>query len=180
MLPSTMASRYRALLLTTATVLFVAPASAERVDRVESVLGERVVTTSDLALEQVLSVRDPSLVPALTRATLQALEDQRRIRGYAGDVRLYQPSRRALEARQATLRRTFDAPGEWEEFLTDWGLSEEAIQALLLNRLVVETTVLRTLGVPTPETESAWLARYEAWLVSLREAQAPHRPEALE
>ncbi len=180
MLPSTMASRYPALFLSTAALLVTAPAGAERVDRVVSVLGERVVTTSDLALEQVLSVRDPSLVPALSRADLLALEDQRRIRGYAGDVRLYQPGRRALDARQAALRRSFQAPGEWEAFLEDWGLTEEVVQALLLNRLVVETTVLRTLGVPTPETEDAWLARYDAWLVSLREGQAPHRPATLE
>ena len=154
-------------------------AAAERVDRVESVLGERVVTTSDIALEHVLAARDPSPVPALVAADRAGLEDQRRVRGHAGQVRLYQPSTRALEARLAALRRTFEAPGAWEDFLATWGLSDAALRAMVLNRMVVETTVLRTLGTPVPGEEDAWRQRYDAWMDELRAGQEPHHPEPL-
>ena len=145
----------------------------------ESVLGERVVTTSDIALEAQLSVRDPSVIPALFQGNANALEDQRRIRGHAGQVRLYQPSQRALEARLIALRRTFEAPGEWEAFLLEWGLTEETIQVLVRNRMVVEAAVLRTLGAPVEGEEQAWLARYQGWVTGLRAEGLVHRPEPL-
>jgi hypothetical protein len=180
MLPSVMASPIPARLLCALVLLAAEPVRAERVDRVLSVLGERVVTASDLALEQVLAARDPSVVPALRRADVAALEDQRRIRGHAGQVRLYQPGRRALDNRHADLRRTFEAPGAWEGFLADWGLTEESVQALVLNRMVVEITVLRTLGAPETGAEAAWVVRYETWMAGLRADLEPHRPEMLE
>jgi len=174
-----MASRIPALVLAGALAGPPGTAAAERVDRVVSVLGERVVTESDVALEQVLRLHDPSVVPALIGGDAAALEDQRRIRGHAGQIRLYQPSRRALDARMASLRRSFEAPGAWGDFLGRWGLIEESVQALVLNRMVVEITVLRTLGAPEPGQEEAWLARYRTWLDGLSAGAEPHRPEPL-
>ncbi len=178
MLPPTMASRSLTPLLLLA-LAWPGTVAAERVDRVLSVLGERVVTASDLALEAELAVRDPSVVPALSAGDLSSLEDQRRIRGLAGQVRVYRPSRRALDARIAALRSTFVAPGSWQAFLVQWGLGEEALAALVLNRMVVEAATLRAVGVPEAGQEQAWQARYEAWIAELREAQPPHHPEPL-
>ena len=181
MLPLAMASRIPALLCCVA-LLASAPARAERVDSVLSVVGERVVTESDLALAQVLTERDPSPVPALNvgpEGALERVEDQRLIRGQAGKVRLYQPSRRALQARLDALRRTFPAPGEWEAFLVRWGLSEDEIRILLLNRMVLESAVLRSMGTPAGPDDDDWLDRYEAWLGELRASASIYRPEPI-
>ncbi len=181
MLPLAMASRIPVLLVCVA-LLVPLSARAERVDRVVSVVGERVVTESDLALAQVLAERDPSPVPALavTRSgALQQVEDQRLIRGQAGKVRLYQPRNRALQARLDALRRTFPAPGEWEAFLVQWGLGEDELRILLLNRMVVESAVLRSVGTPAGPDDDDWLDRYEAWLGELRAGASIYRPEPI-
>ena len=89
------------------------------------------------------------------------------------------PGTSALEARLIALRRTFEAPGEWEAFLLEWGLTEETIQVLVRNRMVVEAAVLRTLGAPVEGEEQAWLARYQGWVTGLRAEGLVHRPEPL-
>jgi hypothetical protein len=178
-LPSCVASRTPVLTGVVLAALCLGPAYGERIDRVVSVVGERVVTETDLLLEEELRARDPSPVPALSQGGVQALEDQRWIRGHAGQVRVYQPNRRALEARIAALRRTFEAPGEWEDFLARWGMSEDTIRALMLNRMIVETTVLRTLGSPDPGHDLPWQAKYESWLEELRATGETHRADPL-
>ncbi len=181
MLPDVVASRIPVLMV--AAALLASPAAiAERVDRVVSIVGERVVTESDLALAIELTARDSSVVPALVvtaEDALQRLEEQRLVREQAGQVRLYQPTRRALQARLDAVRRTFPAPGEWEAYLTRWGLTEDTLRIVLLNRMVVEHAVLRTLGTPTGPDDDDWHGRYETWLEELRSEASIYRPEPI-
>lgn len=116
------------------------------VDAIVAVVGDRLVTRSDLRLEEQLTWRDPSpsrVLQARRGDTLQFLVEVAMIRGLAGDVTVYQPSRAEVDARRARLRATWDDPGAYEAFLVSNGLDEDRLAGALYARMVVEGYVRR-------------------------------------
>ena len=146
----------------------------ERIDRIVAVVGERLVTASDVELEAILTARDPRSVAVLSagaRTPLESLIDAAIIRGLAGNIAVYQPDDADVRARLDALRATFEDPDAWRRFLLAFGLDEDALAGILYSRMVVERVVHRNVGLASEaarETPDAYLKRYEAWIAERR------------
>lgn len=129
------------------------PDQAQVVDRLVAVVGDRIITASDVRLERVLAKRDPSPVAPL-RLRQQAdpealLIDAAVVRNLAGNIAIYAPSTTEVSQRVAALRATWAAPAGWRSFLSQAGLDEERLAGRLYARMVVEAYVRRNVGLAT-------------------------------
>lgn len=161
-------------------LLLWALAHAEVVDRILHVVGDRVITTSDLVFEAELAAHDPSPVPPLRDPeypTEERLVDMAVLRALAGDIALYEPTPAELRARGERVAASWDRPEDQEAFLVRWGLDEERLLGLLYSRMVVERYVVRNLALPAqdrPQDLADWRAVYQPWMAALR-ARVPVR-----
>lgn len=150
---------------------------SETVDRVLAVVGDRVITASDVELEEALAghldcpeavLCDPS-VPVLDR-----LMDIALVRGLAGDAATYRPSQQELERRLAAIRSSWTDPTGYSLFLTRFGLTSDDLAGFVYSRMVVEKYVQRnmTLGWTTGGDPSSqyreWISRQRAHVSSRR------------
>ncbi|MFH1468231.1 MAG: hypothetical protein ABIO70_27840 [Pseudomonadota bacterium] len=150
-------------------------ARAERMDRVLAVVGDRVVTTWDLLLEEALQghvacPEAPLCDPA--RAPLDRLVDRAIIRGLAEDTPTYRPRPEEVQARLAALRETWTDPAGYHETLRSLGLSEEDLTGLLYSRVVAERYIQRQVGLPVLAAggdAAAYHDRYRAWIEEQRD-----------
>lgn len=154
-------------------LFLLALARAEVVDRILHVVGDRILTSSDLAFEGELAAHDPSPVPALADPAYpieQRLPDMAILRALAGEVAVYEPTPAEVRARGERLRASWPVREDYEAFLARWGLDEERLLGLVYSRLVVEKYVMRNLPLPAePADLPAWRAAYQPWMAGLRE-----------
>lgn len=156
-----------------ALVLAAEPDRALVVDRVAVVVGDRLVTTSDVELEEELARHDLTGVAALDSpdtSPLDRLVDYAVARAAAGDVAIYKPADADVQARWRRFRARWERSDDYEAFLARWGLDDEALKALFSSRLVAERYILRTLtgqsGVSAADPASIPL--YRQWMDDLR------------
>lgn len=165
---------FRVMFSTLLCSLFTQEARAEVVDHLLSVVGESLVTQSDLEFEQSFAPRDRSPVPAFEDPganLLLRLEDYRRLRALAADLVVFRPDAAQVDARLRAFQDAFADEADYQLFLTRWGLDERGLREQIYARLVVERYVERNLGLPEPgEDPTAWIARYEAWMEPRRAA----------
>ena len=154
------------------------------IDRVEVVVGERILTTSDVRLEAELARRIPSPVYALrlqeTLDPRQALLERAVIRELAAKVSIYQPTSAEVQARLAELRSTFPDADQYDDFLLRHGLSEDTLSNRLTSRLVVERYVYRNIDLASQaarEDQDAYLLRYSTWISAQLAAAIPREVE---
>jgi len=161
----------------TALWFWASVASAERVDAVLSVVGTQVVTESDVAFEVALAQHDVSPFPPFEdpRDPVEVVEDYRRLRSQAGDVRLFRPEPEAVDARLAAFRDAFETREDYEAFLVAWQLDESALREHIFGRMVVENYVRRALG--DAEDPVTWSASWETWIAAQRRTLPSRRLE---
>lgn len=146
------------------------------IDRIVVVVGDRLVTESDIALERELAARDPSPTAVLQARRADPLEfliDAAIIRGLAGDVAVYQPSWSDVQTRLERLRESWPVPGDYEAFLQAHGLDEDRMAGTLYSRLVVERYVQRNIGLAAEaagDTPEGYATRYAGWIAGQRDA----------
>lgn len=162
-------------------LLWLGLARAEVVDRILHVVGERIVTQSDLAFEAALDPLDQSPVPALDAADYpleERLVDFAIVRDLAGDIAIYAPSPAEVRARWEKVRASWPSREEHDAFLARWGLDDERLMGQLYSRMVVERYVLRNLAPARGEglDEAAWTALYRPWIARLREQATIRTP----
>jgi hypothetical protein len=142
------------------------PARGEPVDRILYVVDDRLVTSSDLVLEQVLSEHDPGPIHRL-RGPEPDLEvilvDMAVVRALAGDVALYHPTERAVRERLESVRSSWVDPAGYQRFLATTGLDEPELSGILFSRMVVEQYLLRSLGTDSSSSSEA-KDRYSDWI----------------
>jgi hypothetical protein len=146
-------------------------------DRVVSVLGESIVTATEVGFEEALHPHVESHIPPLANPdmkALQRLEDMRMLLLLAGDVPLYAPDRTQLDARLAAVRSTWDGEKAYLAFLARWGMTEGDLRSHLRNRMVVESYIHRNVGLSL-EWESGqvgwatvYITAYETWITPRR------------
>jgi len=150
-----------------------APAGPHVVDRVVATAGDRVITASDVALEQILSVRDPSPVPEIQARRddpLVALVDLALARSEAGDISVYAPSGAEVRERLEAIRASWVDPRDWKRFLSQVGYSEQQLAGALYSRMVAERYIQRNITGPARSRvddlaagNAAATAAYERW-----------------
>ncbi len=155
----------------------VADDLAPTVDAVVWVVGERVITRSDLALETELAAIDAASVPPWRdreRPAGDRLVEGALLRASAGDVPVYAPSDADVRGRVERMRDGV-GPIAWNEFLQRWSLDERAVVDLTRRRMIVERYVIRTLatraaarGVRLDLTMPGWDEGYAAMVAELR------------
>ncbi len=146
-------------------------APSEVIDEVVAVVGDRVITSADVAIERELAARDPSPVPPLQAARsdpLQALVDRAVIRELAGDIGIYQPSAAAVRARAAALTISWVDPAPYARFLLVHGLTDESLSGRLRSQMIVERYVLRNLSPGADADPAVFAERYERWIAARR------------
>ena len=144
--------------------------AATVVDQVVLVIGDRVVTASDVRIEDALRERVPWWSPPQPNgtSTLQVLADAALLRALAGDAALYVPDDDLVRERMGQLRDAFGDPESWRVFLRGTGLDEERLASLVRSRLIVERYIQRTLSL-TARSEGASIEEvYAAWIPSQR------------
>lgn len=146
------------------------------VDRVVAVVGERLVTASDVALEAVLAEVDVGGLKAIAQGEpdpLQRAIDRAIIRGLAGTTAVYAPSDSDVRARAQALRAEFSSNEGWVAFQIKHGLDDDRLASLLYSRLVVDRYVQRNVvaGASGAEAEE----RYRTWITVQRTRTAIRR-----
>lgn len=150
------------------------------VDRAVAVVGDRVVTASEVDIARTLVARDRDALPMAARGDRSAGEwwvEQVMLRELAGDIGVYQPDPGLVRARTDTLVAAFD-PTELAELEARLGVDRDALQAWVQGRLVVERYVHRNIGLAAEaagEDPAATAARYQAWVADLRDTIALRR-----
>ncbi|MFN7144264.1 MAG: hypothetical protein ACK4YP_10835 [Myxococcota bacterium] len=148
-------------------------AAAETVDGILHVVGERIVTRSDVAFEADVDPRDQSPLAPLEDPAYpleQRLVDFAILRDLAGDIAIYKPSPAEVRARWERLRAGWPHPEDHPAFLARWGLDDEQLLGFLYSRLVVERYVARNAAQAASVTaaEDITPAAYQAWMGTLR------------
>jgi len=141
------------------------------VDRIEVVVEDQLVMTSDLAVDSILQRlddspspfwRDPPADPA------KRLADAALMRHLASDLAIYQPSQAEVQRRlDALVLGQFENRRAWLQFVEQWGLDEASVRTLLKRRLLVERYLRRNLVVP-PEDLELWWSAYERLMATER------------
>jgi hypothetical protein len=148
-------------------------AGAEVVDGILHVVGERIVTRSDVAFEEEFAVRDTSPVAPLedsTYALEQRLVDFAILRDLAGDIEIYKPPPGEVRARWERLRDGWPHPEDHAAFLQRWGLDDDQLLGFLYSRMVVERYVARNAGQAAAALDGGALTAeaYQAWMAGIR------------
>lgn len=154
-------------------LLLVATSSAEVVDSILHVVGDRIVTQSDLAFEADFDERDVSPLPPLedpSYAHEQRLIDFAILRELAGDIEIYKPPTADVRARWERFRDGWPHPQDHVAFLTRWGLDDEQLLGFLYSRLVVERYAARNAGQAAAVLDRGDLTPevYQSWMAGLR------------
>lgn len=152
--------------------LFVTVVRAELVDAVVHVVGDRIVTRSDVAFEVDFDPHDRSPIPALDApeyVVSQRLVDFAILRQAAGDIEIYRPRTEDVSARWARFRDAWARPEDYSAFLLRWGMDDRALQGFLYSRLVVERFVARNvLQRSGALLEGLEFDAYEQWIAPIR------------
>ena len=146
-------------------LLSLSLARAEVVDQILHVVGERLVTASDVAFERELDPYDQSPVAPLEDPTYPVewrLVDYAVVRDAAGDVDVFKPTGSEVDARWDRFRAAWPTPEAYAGFLTRWGIDDESLKGFFYSRLVVEHFITRNLAVAGPTVG------YAEWMVSMR------------
>lgn len=155
-----------------ALFLFGCPAvaaRAEAVDRILAVVGERVVTSTDVNLEDALAGHLGCPVPYLcdpSQETLPRLVDLAVIRGMAGDATPYRPSPDELEGRMVAVRASWGEASAYQAFLGRFGMTDDDLSGHVFSRMVVERYVERNvmLALSTRTEPQEGGAAYREWM----------------
>lgn len=140
---------------------------AEVVDRVAAEVGDEIILSSDVALEADLGRIDPSAWTRRQPDPLARLIDGAVLRAAAGDLRLYQPSAREVDAAVAELHARMGERA-WRRLLDRHGASERQVE-VALRRHLIETRFLARAIASGPET-AAWAPAVDAVLAPARAA----------
>ena len=157
-----------------------AQAAPAPVDRAVAVVGDRVVTATEIEVAVVLAGRDANPVPMLAPGDRRLGEwwvEQVMLRELAGDIGVYQPEAGQVRERVERLVGAFD-PMELAELEARLGMDRDGLVAWIQGRLVVERFVYRNVGLAAEaagEDETQARARYEAWVAELRGTVAVRR-----
>jgi hypothetical protein len=141
-------------------------ARADVVDRILHVVGDRIVTQSDVEMEAEFDAHDIATVEALEDPAYpveQRLVDYAVIRDLAGDVAVYKPPAADVRARFERFRASWGRPEDYAAFLARWGLDDDRMMGFIYSRLVVERYILRNLGAGVTEATP-----YATWITDQR------------
>ncbi len=165
-----------------AWIWLVALARAEVVDGVLHVVGERIVTRSDVAFEADFDPVDTSPLAPLedpAYALEQRLVDFAILRELAGDIEIYKPSPSEVRARWERFRGGWPRAEDHPAFLARWGLDDEQLLGFLYSRLVVERFVARNAAqaASVAAKEEITAEVYQAWMATLRARATVRTPK---
>ena len=163
-------------------LLLLALARADRVDQILYVVGNRIVTTSDLHFEEDFDLHDRSPIPPMEDPAYpleERLIDYAILRARAGDINVFKPSPAELRERFDSFRGSFEDPLAFRAFLDSWGLDDDRFQAFLYSRLVVEHYVYRTVGLAVQQLRGGpeqWRSLYAELTAKLRVGTVVRKP----
>jgi hypothetical protein len=145
---------------------------AEQIDRVVAIVGDRVISASDVALEESLVSRLPCPESVLCDERLPAIDRLIHfavLRALAGDAQAYAPTNNDVDRALGQLRRSWADVREYEAFLERWGLAERDIAGLIYSRLVCHRYLRRNLTLSLRDEDAdavAYAQRYALWIES--------------
>ena len=146
------------------------------IDRMVLVIGDRIITESEIRLEGALRARIPWWGPPRPPGAdlQQVVADVALVRIFAGDTSLYSPSDEAVRARAEELREDWGDPEAWQAMLSENGLDEARLLALIRARLIVERYIQRNLSLAARSEGRTVDELYVEWIPAQR-GRAPVR-----
>jgi hypothetical protein len=146
------------------------------IDRMVLVIGDRIITESEIRLEGALRARIPWWGPPRPPGAdlQQVVADVALVRIFAGDTSLYSPSDEAVRARAEQLREAWGDPEAWQALLSENGLDEARLLALIRGRLIVERYIQRNLSLAARSEGRTVDELYVEWIPAQR-GRAPVR-----
>jgi len=177
------------LLLLLATALAQSPEGPPvetRIDSVISVVGDSIVTASDLRIEQELLHFDTISCPPLAAPQLDVLallEERRILHRLAAGRTLYAPTKIEISNRIALLQEKMGP--EFIVFQNRWGLTTPRLEALMRDRIMEESYIDANLGraleaeqLNEPsEKEQRYRQAYRSWINARKEGISIRRPQ---
>ena len=144
--------------------------AAAVVDRAVVLVGEAVITESDIRLHAAMTAHDPSFLPILQSTIVESerdIVDATIVRHTAGRIPVYQPTQEQVDIRMNRFMDQWPTKNAYRLFLDTHGLDADRIRVLLRRRAVVERVVVRALGTPK-EDLAGWTERFDAWMTAAR------------
>jgi len=138
-------------------------------DRIEVVVGDRLVTHSDIALERELLARGDGIMADYYAgmSVRDTLVDATILRTLASDLEMYQPQSEQVRERLEKIKETWFEPAAYADFLLTYGLTENRLEGILYSRLVVERYVERNAPKVEGPPEAVRTA-YHEWMAERR------------
>lgn len=140
--------------------------AAKVVERAVALVGDSVITSTDVKLHTALRALDPSFIPVLSSEQGPAEEQvisSTIIRQMAGQVPVYQPKPGQVQSRLERFKEQWSSDRDYANFLAIHGLTERRLEAVLKRRATIERVVIRALGAPK-DNPTQWAERFEEWM----------------
>lgn len=140
--------------------------AARVVERAVALVGDSVITSTDVKLHAALRALDPSFIPVLSSDQDPAEEQSISstiIRQMAGQVPVYQPKPGQVQTRLERFKEQWSTERDYSNFLAIHGLTERRLEAVLKRRATIERVVIRALGAPK-DNPTEWAARFDEWM----------------
>lgn len=164
--------------------LLLAPGSAGargvmHLDRAVAVVGDQVVTRSEVEIARLLAAHDRDGLAVLAPPAGDDADDDRVerwwvqqvvLRQLAGDVDVYQPGPAELRGRLQAVEQALVDDDRWPTLQHRLGLDRAGLEAWVRDRLVVERFVLRNIGALGRRGEVTEVSadRYADWLAQVQ------------
>ncbi len=158
--------------------------AGEMADRIVAFVGNRVVTSSDIELENAISPYMSCPEKVLCDPHFDALErllNLAVIHELAGDASIYKPSNEDVEHRLRVFLGRWPSTDDLHRMFRRFGLDEDSMAAFLYSRMVAEHYVNRIIRLPLFMSSGedgisyqAYLERYIEW-ITLQRKTAPIR-----
>lgn len=139
------------------------------------VVGNRIVTQSDVVFERFFDPLDASPVPAFEDTAVplpERLRDVATVRQLAGETSVFRPDPSEVRLRADAFLSHWARAEDGLAELRSWGFDEGAFLGFLYSRLVSEHFVIRSLPPPRAEASAAereeWAGRYATWMAEAR------------
>lgn len=159
-------------------------------DRIVVVVGEKIITQNDIALEKALVQLIPSTSSFIQynreKDAREGLVQLQLLKLYAGDISLYKPTEAEILSRFTTFRKSWNSITEYNLFLATNGIDDNAIIGFIRLLCVAENYTKKNIGtIETNIEDSDWSKeheKYQRWIseaknsVSIRYIQAFPQP----
>lgn len=142
--------------------------SNEPFDRIVVIVNEKIITQSDIEIEQILSRKIPSISKILQQQRIQNPQDGATqiyiLNNFAGDINFYQPSSEQIAQRYQEFKNNWSVIEEYNQFFQKYGWKNTTVFTYIRKLLIAENYIQKNIGIPFDDFNESAINSYAQWL----------------